>query len=144
MHMLAYGVSADDVDDYIRIGESNAVECLKRLVSTMGEARGFPGMMGSIDCMHWKWKNCPKAWKGMFMSGHKGVSTIILEAVASTDLWIWHAFFVVAGSNNDINILDRSPVFDDFLQGLTLEVNYTVNGNNYSMGYYLSDVIYPE
>ncbi|XP_074323849.1 uncharacterized protein LOC141660759 [Apium graveolens] len=78
------------------------------------------------------------------MSGHEGVATIILEAVASSDLWICHAFFGVAGSNNDINILDRSPVFDDLLQGRALEVNYTINGNKYNMGYYLTDEIYPD
>ncbi|XP_074378102.1 uncharacterized protein LOC141719627 [Apium graveolens] len=167
MRILAYGVSADAVDDYVCIAESTAVEGLKKFVSNvvtifegeylrkpnsndvqrllqMGEARGFPGMMGSIDCMHWQWKNCPKAWKGMFMSGHKGVATIILEAVASSDLWIWHAFFGVAGANNDINVLDRSPVFDDVLQGHAPDVNYTINGNNYNMGYYLTDGIYPK
>ncbi|XP_074377265.1 uncharacterized protein LOC141718780 [Apium graveolens] len=51
------------------------------------------------------------------MSGHKGITTIILEAVASSDLWIWHTFVGVVGSNNDINVLDRSPIFDDVLQG---------------------------
>ncbi|XP_017250657.1 uncharacterized protein LOC108221279 [Daucus carota subsp. sativus] len=167
MRMLAYGVSADAVDDYVRIGESTAIECLKKFVTDvilvfeeeylrkpnsndvwrlleMGEARGFPGMMGSIDCMHWQWKNCPKAWKGMFMGGHKGVPTLLLEAVASSDLWIWHAFFGVAGSNNDINVLERSPLFDEVLEGRAPEINYTLNGNNYNLGYYLADGIYPE
>ncbi|CAL9025256.1 unnamed protein product [Prunus brigantina] len=33
---------------------------LQRLLQKV-EARGFPGMIGSIDCMHWQWKNCPTA-----------------------------------------------------------------------------------
>ena len=33
MRMLAYGVSADAVDDYVRIGESTAIECLKKFVT---------------------------------------------------------------------------------------------------------------
>uniref|UniRef100_A0A453IMH2 Uncharacterized protein n=1 Tax=Aegilops tauschii subsp. strangulata TaxID=200361 RepID=A0A453IMH2_AEGTS len=52
---------------------------------------GFLGMLGSIDCMHWSWNNCPKAWHGQFHSQKRG-STIILEAVADQETWIWHAF----------------------------------------------------
>ena len=44
-------------------------------------------MLGSIDYMHWKWKNCPAAWKGHYC-GHIHKPTIILGAVASYDLWI--------------------------------------------------------
>ncbi len=54
--------------------------------------RGFPGMLGSLDCMHWEWKNCPVAFSGQY-KGSKAKPTIILEAVATKDLWIWHAFF---------------------------------------------------
>ena len=75
IRMLAYGTSADSVDDYLRIGETTTLKCvdkftrgvinlfgpqylrkattedIERLLQ-MGEARGFPGMLGSIDCMH--------------------------------------------------------------------------------------------
>ena len=166
IRMLAYGVAADAIDDYVRIGESTAIESLKRFVRAvvaifsneylrspnnddiarllaMGTNRGFPGMLGSIDCMHWKWKNCPTAWKGMY-SGHVHEPTIILEAVASYDLWIWHAFFGLPGSHNDINVLERSSVFALLSEGRAPPANFSVNGNDYTMGYYLADGIYPK
>ena len=80
----------------------------------------------------------------MHMGGYRGVLTIVLEAVASYDLWIWHAFFGVANSNNNINVLDHSPVFDELLEGNAPEVNYTVDGTNYTLGYYLTYGIYLE
>ncbi|TVU27013.1 hypothetical protein EJB05_29591, partial [Eragrostis curvula] len=101
-------------------------------------------MLGSLDCMHWQWRNCPKAWKGQYTRGDIKVSTVMLEAVASHDLWIWHAFFGVAGSNNDINVLNRSSLFTEVLQGRAPAVHYTLNGNEYNMGYYLTHGIYPE
>jgi hypothetical protein len=30
---------------------------------------------------------------------------VVLEAVADHDVWIWHAFFGIAGSDNDVNTL---------------------------------------
>ena len=33
------------------------------------------------------------------------------------DLHIWHAFFGVAGSNNDINVLNQSPLFMEAIKG---------------------------
>jgi len=116
IRILAYGPPIDNMDEYVRIGETTTVECLERFVSgmwiifgnkylrrpnnedtkkllQMGVARGFPNMLGSIDCMHWEWKNCLVAWKDQFCWGDYRNSTIILEAVTSQDLWIWYAFF---------------------------------------------------
>jgi hypothetical protein len=134
LRMLTYGMTADATDDYIRIGESTAIESLRRFVTAIvqvfgdeylrepdeydtarllavNESRGFPGMLGSIDCMHWRWKNCPSSLQGMY-SGDVHEPTIILEAVASKYLWIWHAFFGMPGSHNDINVLQRSSIFN--------------------------------
>ncbi|XP_052114186.1 uncharacterized protein LOC107478467 [Arachis duranensis] len=77
IRMLAYGVGADAINDYVRIGESTTIECLEKFVEgvisvfedeylrkpklndvqyllQMAEGCGFPGMLGSIDCMHWQ------------------------------------------------------------------------------------------
>ncbi|KAK2658352.1 hypothetical protein Ddye_004885 [Dipteronia dyeriana] len=102
MQMLAYGITVDVVgvvDEYVRIGENTTIESLKindiaRLLAE-GEHRGFPGMLGSIDYMHWTWKNCQWHGKGYLFEG-------------------------------------RGPL-----------VNYYINGHHYTMGYYLSDGIYP-
>ncbi|GKD44453.1 RNA-directed DNA polymerase, eukaryota, partial [Tanacetum coccineum] len=89
---------------------------------------GFPGMLGSIDCMHREWNICPKSWHELFGRGDKNYTTIMLEAVASYNLWIWHVFFGIAGVNNDINVLDNSPLFDDLLDDITPVAPFEVNG----------------
>ena len=94
LQMLAYGGAADINDEYIQIQESTTLECLnkfcnaiiqlygkeslrhpttddvKRLLA-IGEARGFPGILGSLDCMYWEWKNLPTAWAGKYTGKEK-------------------------------------------------------------------------
>lgn len=166
MRMLAYGMPADSVDEYVKIGKSTAIESLMRFcrgvveifepeylrapneadvsrLLRVAEDRGFPGMLGSLDCMHWQWDKCPTAYHGMY-TGHVEKPTIILEAVASYDLWIWHAFFGMPGSFNDINVLDQSHLFDELRAGRAPHVQFVINGHEYDMGYYLADGIYPK
>ena len=89
LRMISLGVSADVIDDYCQTSESTAMESLKHFCSAIrhgfGEhhlrlstradfeqqlavntARDFSGMFGSLDCIHYKWKNYPVAWQGDF------------------------------------------------------------------------------
>ncbi|GKA62810.1 MAK10-like protein [Tanacetum coccineum] len=64
----------------------------------------------------------------------KKYPTIMLEAIASYDLWIWHAFFGVAGANNDLTVLNHSPLFNDLLDDIAPVVSYEVNGVTFEKG----------
>ncbi|XP_038693756.1 uncharacterized protein LOC119991481 [Tripterygium wilfordii] len=103
LRLLAYGGPVDRLDEFIKIGESTAKEALlkfckniiqlymeqylrtpnmydtQRLMNENAQY-GFPGMLGSLDCMHWEWRGCPVGWQGQF-TGHVGTPTLILEAV---------------------------------------------------------------
>jgi hypothetical protein len=153
--MLTYGITGDLVDEYLKIGETTAMISLKLFVKSVvsifsdeylrsptnhdiarllavDQSHGFLGMLESIDCMHWKWKNCLVGWKSMY-SGHIREPTIILEAVASNDIWIWHAFFGLPRSHNDINVLEMSFIFFELTQGRVPQVNYSINDHDYTM-----------
>ncbi|XP_008218946.1 PREDICTED: uncharacterized protein LOC103319201 [Prunus mume] len=165
LRILAYRASAEQVDEIVRMRKSIILECLVRFCDAVenlytseylrkptssdlqrllqkGEARGFPGMIGSIDCMHWQWKNFPTAWQREY-GNQKGQKSIILEPIALFDCWIWHTFFGVAGSQNDLNVFGQSPVFDEVLRGHSPQVTYQINNTVYTGAYYLADGIYP-
>ncbi|KAM2968064.1 hypothetical protein FF1_028248 [Malus domestica] len=48
----------------------------------------------------------------------------------------------VSGSQNDITILRRSPLFNRLMEGKTHQLDYYINGRQYNMGYYLANGIY--
>ena len=165
VRQLTSGVSPAEYDDKYRMSETTGMECLKRYCNAIsavyadealrsptvadinrlldeGRAAGFPGCIGSIDCMHWQWKNCPSAWKGTFQ-GKERTPTLVLEAIADNRTRFWHFNFGAPGAMNDLNVLERSPLFENAVCGEAPRVDFTVNGNEYRYAYWLGDGIYP-
>ncbi|GJR36159.1 ALP1-like protein [Tanacetum coccineum] len=138
IRQLSYGVNASFLDEYMQISERSSrmaldhfcevvmeiygpeflrkptVTDIEKLYRRHEEKHGFPGMLGSLD------------------------------SAASQDLWICHAFFSVDGSNNDINVLYQSSLFNDLKNGQAPEIPFVANGVSYPSRYYLVDGIYSE
>lgn len=166
MRILAYGKSFDEVDEICEMSRTSIRQSFKffvretisvfsdeylrapnetdlRRILGINSQRGFPGCLGSWDCQHWEWKNCPVAWAGQF-KGKEKKPTIVLEAVADAELWIWACHVGKPGSMNDLNILDSSPIVTSILEGRLLpQFEYSLNGRKRVHPYFLVDGIYP-
>jgi hypothetical protein len=116
LRRLAYGDSSDREDENLEIAKSTvdeSLKCFNRLMKnefgahylnrcpspaeirrsvTINSGRGFPGMFASWDCKHFSWKNCPVALAGQH-KGKENDKTLILEAIADPDLYIWGCTF---------------------------------------------------
>lgn len=167
---IAYGDAYDREDEYLQISESSVQvstkafvklikehfpeylnrcpsEQEKAAISNFNASRGFPGLFASWDCKHFVWHRCPMRWQGQY-KGHAegGRMTLILEAIADYNKYIWYANFGDAGSQNDINVLDKSSIVGAMINGSfnTTIPEYTINGTNRDWLYFLADGIYPE
>ncbi|GJY34164.1 ALP1-like protein [Tanacetum coccineum] len=109
----------DALDEYLQMGATTTRENLVHFCNAVMELYGREG-------------------------GHGPDPFILLEAIASQDLWIWHAFFGVSGMNNDVNVLWQSPIFNDLKIEKAPDVPFVANDVAYKKGYYLTGRIYPE
>ena len=111
IRQLAYGSVSDSWDEYFQMSERVALESLdefcrcvilrygkrylrkptpsdvQSLYAHHSEVHGLPGMLGSLDCLHWEWDGCRVSNHGIYTSGRHKHASMILEAVASQDLW---------------------------------------------------------
>nr|XP_043616400.1 uncharacterized protein LOC122588358 [Erigeron canadensis] len=129
----------EDSTEYLRKPTTHDLQCS---FQAHEERHHLPGMTGSLDCTHLVWKMCPMEWRGQYKRGDHEYPSIMLEATASQDLWIWHAFFGPPGALNDINVLQQSTLFLPERMGTTSYCPFSVNWRTYRRGYYLVDDIY--
>nr|GEY80893.1 protein ALP1-like [Tanacetum cinerariifolium] len=166
---MAYRPVPDSLDEYLQMSATTARKSLqifcKVIMNLYGEEflrkptytdmeklyayhdkkHVFSEMLGSIDCTRWPWANCLVTFRALFSRGdHRSDPFILLEAIASNDLWIWHAFFGVSGMNNDVNVLRQSFIFNYLKSRRALDVPLVANNMLYKRGYYLTDGIYPQ
>ena len=170
---LAYGVPPHCFMDYFSMSKTLARECFTNFNAMAVELclqeclrapsskdlesilklhkkkhRNIDGIIGSLDCMHTHWDKCPVAWQGAFKNGSKKKPSIVLEAVSDYHMWFWHASYGYAGTLNDINIMNLSPLYEMFVNGdmEKLEadlVPFSIGEESFEQLYVLVDGIYP-
>ena len=121
---------------------------IKRILNLHLTKHKVPGLLGSLDVSHVRWKNCPKAFHGQYQ-GRSQKPTVALEAISDYHLWFWHASFGYPGTLNDINVLNVSTLLDKLTDNhLLTECEaefgpYTIGDKEFEQFYFLVDGIYP-
>ncbi|GJV51223.1 ALP1-like protein [Tanacetum coccineum] len=141
IRQLAYGCVPDSLDEYLQMGATTSRDSLrifcKVIMNLYGEEFLRKPTYTDIEKLY--------AYHNEKHGGDHGPDPfILLKAIASNDLWIWHAFFGVARMNNDLNVLRQSPIFNDLKSGRAPDVPFVANNVPYKRGYYLTDGIYPQ
>ena len=171
---LAYGVPPHTFIDYFQMSRPYARKCclqfdiavksiymkeflrlptatdLKAILALHKTIHGVEGMVGSLDCSHTYWKNCPKAWQGSY-KGKEKMPSIVLEAVSDYHLFFWHASYGYTGNLNDRTILSLSPLLDRLVDGsfhhLEEEagvVPFQISNDSFTKTWITVDGIYPK
>jgi hypothetical protein len=131
--------------DYLRIPDEVDLRNINELHR---HVHGVDGMLGSLDCSHTIWKNCPKAWAGSYQ-GKENNPSIVLEGISDYHMFFWHASYGYAGTLNDKTIFDLSPFQECLLDGSFEDkelssgvVPFTIAGEQFNKMYVLVDGIY--
>lgn len=166
---ISHGVCPATFADYFQMSETLAIQCREKLTEDMvacfkedylhlmtpADAKsvtklheymhGVDGIAGSIDCMHYDWLKCPKAWQGVFKRGDQKYASLVLEAACDYNLYFWHVNFGHPGTYNDISVLHLSSLYEAFVDGSmeALDVSAMIGGELFKILAYLVDGIYP-
>ena len=170
---LAYGVPPHTFMDYFHMSPTHCNDCckqfdlaiqlvytkeflrvptaadLKAITRLHSSIHGVDGLLGSLDCTHTYWKNCPKAWQGTY-KGKEYMPSIAMEAMSDYHLFFWHVAYGYPGKTNDKTILAHSPLLDRMLDGTFQEIEkeagvvpFQIQEEQFTKTFILVDGIYP-
>nr|GEZ69190.1 hypothetical protein [Tanacetum cinerariifolium] len=145
IRQLAYGMNGNFLDEYMQISERSSRMDLDHFCEAVMKIYGPEFLRKpTVTDIEKFYRHHEEKHGFPGIRDHGSNPFILLEVVASQDLWMWHAFFCVAGSNNDINVLYQSPLFNDLKTDRAPEIPFVANSVSYPSRYYLVDRIYSE
>jgi hypothetical protein len=100
-------------EEYLRLPTVNDLKSILKLHKAVHKV---DGLFSSFDCSHTIWKNCPKAWAGLY-TGKPGVPSILLESIVDYHMYLWHVSYGYTGNIGDLNVLQQSPLLKRMVDG---------------------------
>ncbi|XP_071727891.1 uncharacterized protein [Rutidosis leptorrhynchoides] len=158
LRQLAYGTALDMWDEYLQMSEQTSV-ILQLAYATAPDIWDEYLQMSeqtSILCLDYFCKCVITLFKSEYMRSPNAHDVAKLYSaheerhgfrgmLGSIDVCIGsEGIVLIASSNNDINVLNQSPIFDKLKNGTAPSAPFEVNGHHYTKGYYLTDGIYPD
>jgi len=180
LRILGRGVTQDDISEPSYVSESHCGAIFRKFITNFSRlfkdefiklptpselessmkayaAVGFPGCVGSIDCTHIRWWNCPSKHRNS-CHGKEGYPSLGFQMIVDPSKRIQYVSQAYFGTLNDQNICDVDPIIYNDTSGilnvardrqvLYKDVAYDLydeNGNIQRIkgGYLISDGGYP-
>ena len=90
-------------------------------VTGLYAASGFPGCIGSTDCVHIRWERCPAVWSSAYRNGKHSYASIAYEMTVTHSKKFQSTTTGHYGTTSDETIVK----FDGFVQQVRLDRRYT-------------------
>ncbi|KAJ9545363.1 hypothetical protein OSB04_025070 [Centaurea solstitialis] len=124
IRQLAYGISGDAFDEYVRMGATTTHDCLNNFCSTIIE------VYGQIYLRKPTYEDVQQLY-----AAHEDVTDFPACSVALT---------ACIGNGGIARLHGKSPLFEDVYDAKAPDGYFQVNRATYKYGYYLGDGIYPK
>jgi len=96
-------------EEFIRLPDERQLRSIMEIYAAIG----FPGCVGSIDCTHIRWWNCPSTLQNL-CHGKEGYPSLAFQIVVDHSRRILYVSPSYFGSLNDQNICNVDPrIFND-------------------------------
>ncbi|XP_050290510.1 uncharacterized protein LOC126728769 [Quercus robur] len=134
LRILAYGVAADFMDEYVRIAETTAITSLKKFVAAVVAIFSEEYLRSPNN------EDIARLLAHGQNRGFQACWEVLIACIGNGKIVQLHG----KGCIVVIFVSQRSHVFSELAQGRAPAVNYSINDDDYTMGYYLADGIYPQ
>ena len=111
--------SAKMYDHYVQMPSGDRLRSIMRAYERMG----MPGCIGSMDCTHIWWDNCPERYTNL-CKDRTGHTTMSFQAIVGPNREIFHVSVGFPGTYNDKSIAHQDDIVRQIMHGKLKDIDF--------------------